>query len=943
MKLFRNIFAGEKKPKTLADKLAEFDSVDQSSIDTVIASDSEDPALRVALLSKASSSALTRTINNGSAPELEKRASELLASRIDDGSLSDDVLLAEIQDTEKLLTVAAFCQDDTLENKVLTTINDQALIIKLCGSATSTKVRQLLAEKIELPDALRDLAKSLKNKDKNAYKTIKAKLDTMRQEEQIQAERKEKVTTLIEEICQLSKRDVDRETQAKLSRLQRRWVEVKECASEAECVQFAESEQACEAQLAKVQSELEKEREREEALRNVGNKRKTVLDALWEIINDIYALEEGESLAEVQHRLAQQREQWQTLNDVDSPNKNQLRDYTQLNEAVAQLFEDYERHGSLQACSARVQARVESNEAMDKAAQNNDVKYLRRLLFPIKSLNSYPASPAIEGAKALLQRVDADYAKRQEDQEKNIGIILGLIRKASAAVDGGRLKQAVGVRHSIDEKCELLDGEPEFLKKKLESLDEAIQKLIDWQAYAVVPKKKALIEAMEKLVGANEPPEALATKIKKLQDEWRGLSQSGKDRKEDLWETFSALADKAYAPCKIHYDKLGQERQANLQKRQQLVQQLQDFYAQYNWEEADWKDVEKILRTAKKELHNYVPVERSANKAVMQAFDVAHASIQTKLDEEFAKNRAAREQLIAQAEKLTEMKDVEQAIEGVKRLQAQWKKVGRCHFKDHDVLWKAFRTHCDKIFDTKAEQNKAQRAATDEIIDGARTLVNQLTALCALEGDALLAARAERDQLQQSFGEVEGLPEKVQRAIERDLNKAADAFDKKVAKVLRDSASRAWQDFFTACEKINHYHHALVSHNNAEALREETEAFIESVSQWPEGTQSFVKQKLLQVADNPSADTDANLKALKLLCIRAEILADQETPETDKGLRMEYQVRLLQQGMTGQAARVNSGSDIAEMAKDWSGVGPVANEDYKSLFERFYASWRELS
>ncbi len=943
MKLFRNIFAGEKKPLTLADKLAAFDGVAQQEIDAAVlgtAGDANDQPLRIALLPKASSGALMRLLADGHNPALEKRASELLAAQVDEGGLSTEALTAGIADTEKLLTVAAFSQGDGLESAVLETISDQALIVKLCRSATSTKVRQLLAEKITSPEELKTLAKSLKTKDKNAYKTIKTKLDAMRQAEQVQAESNEKIATVITEMHQLAQRDIDRETQPRLSRLQRHWTEVSEHASDEFAAQFAQAEKSCTDKLAAQQAALDAEEAHEAAVRSAGDARKQVLGVLWQIIIDVYAITDDEqaALSTAQETFAQQQEQWRALNELNNPSKHQLRDYTQLSEAMAQLHSDYEKNGTLNACYARVLARVESGETIDKTAQNVDVKYLRRLLLPIKSLGAYPVNEPIENTRALLQKVDADYTKRQQDQEKNISNILGLVRKASNAVEAGRLKQAIGVRHSITEKQSLLDGEPEFLQKKLESLDEAIQKLIDWQAYAVVPKKNALIAAMEKLVGADEPPEALATKIKKLQDEWKALSQSGKDRKEELWETFSALADKAYAPCKAFYEDLSQQRQANLAKRQELVKQLQDFYAQYHWDDAVWKDVEKILRTAKKELHGYVPVERAANKDVLTAFDDIHGRIQAKLDEEFSKNRAAKEQLIGQAEKLTQQADVDQAIESVKRLQTQWKTIGRCHFKDSEALWKNFRTHCDKIFEIKSDKNKAQRAATDTLIDNARAFVNQIVALCELEGDALLAARAERDQVQQAFSEVEGLPEKVEKAIARDLTKAAEAFDKKVANSLRESASKAWNEFFTACEKINHYQYAVVDQgSDDEALRAETQAFIEGVSQWPEGTQSLVKQQM-KVA--PEADTQANLKALKLLCIRAEILADHETPAADKALRMEYQVTLLQQGMGAQAARTESGTDIA---KAWSEVGPVAAEDYNALFERFYARWRGLA
>jgi hypothetical protein len=82
-----------------------------------------------------------------------------------------------------------------------------------------------------------------------------------------------------------------------------------------------------------------------------------------------------------------------------------------------------------------------------------------------------------------------------------------------------------------------------------------------------------------------------------------------------------------------------------------------------------------------------------------------------------------------------------------------------------------------------------------------------------------------------------------------------------------------------------------------------------------------------------SADTDNHQKALKTLCIRAEILTDQDTPAEDKALRMEYQVSRLQQGF-GQNSSAN-GVSIQDLTLKWIASGSVATDIYKPLLERF--------
>ncbi len=941
MKFFRNIFSGKTEPQTLESRLQQLKDKSPSELDAIVLGapgDSEDLALRLALLDKASQSVLVQIAGAQSQhASIVKAARQRLAAMVDSQEIPTTALISAISDTEELLTIAAFSATDDFHTQVLNGIEDQALIGKLCGTASSSKVRQLLASKVEDENELKALAKTLKTKDKSAYKIIKAKLDVLREIEVQHQTLQNSAQQLIEEMQYLAQRAVDKETQPRYERLQRRWAELGDGLDADNIQAFSESAEACKKAFDQFLAIIAEENALQEQIQKAGDNRAAIISDLWGLVSQVYGLTSADEavLTSIRQQADEKKAEWDTLKQLDKPVKHHVRDYTNICESIDVLLGEYEAHGCMLECYRRVE------NAEDGEPQKADIKYLRKLLSVTGALQSYPMSETASQVSQLLGKVDADFVARKEEKEKATRGVSALIRKASQAVEQGRIKQAIGVRHSIDEKLALIESVPSFLPKKIEELDEAIQKLVDWQSYAVVPKKQALVDAMEKLVDSDLPAEALATKIKKLQSEWKGLSQSGKDRQEQLWEQFSAFADKAYEPCKKYYDELSETRKNNLLKRQELVKNLQDFYSQYQWDSADWKYVEQIIRGARKEFHGYSPVERAANKTVSTAFDEAFQKLQDKLDAEYAKNKSAKEILIGQAEKLAELADTDQAIDGVKRLQAQWKSIGRCHHKDNDALWKSFRVFCDKIFEEKTQKEGARRAAVDEVINNARGFVTSIQSLVDKTDDALLAARAERDQLQTDFAVLEDIPEKVHKAIERDFNKGLDAFDKKVAKCLRETQSHAWNDFFAACEKINHYHNTVLAEEGGnDTLRNDVESFIEGVNQWPEGGQNFVKQKLLQVASEPHADTAENLKALKLLCIRSEILADQETPETDKQLRMEYQVQLLQKGLGAQRMEENSSVSIA---KEWCCVGPVSEDEYKALFDRFYTSWRSIS
>ena len=81
------------------------------------------------------------------------------------------------------------------------------------------------------------------------------------------------------------------------------------------------------------------------------------------------------------------------------------------------------------------------------------------------------------------------------------------------------------------------------------------------------------------------------------------------------------------------------------------------------------------------------------------------------------------------------------------------------------------------------------------------------------------------------------------------------------------------------------------------------------------------------------SDLAANERALRMLCIRAEILTDRPTPPEDQPLRREYQLQRLVQSL-GQGLRADA-EPLDAMVLEWVGVGPVEDAVYEPLLLRF--------
>jgi len=932
MRLFQQLLGKPIAPKSLVSRIEKLESKASSELEDIVRN-GDDFELRLALLPKISSGpALIEFASQGKVPvEIETIARQFLAQQLDAGSILPGTLLEQIEDAECRLAIAAYCNAVDFQSLALKAIDDQTLLVKFCKSANSARVRQLLAERIDDPELLRELVRFLKGKDKKAYKIVKTKLDGYRAEESRLAGVRNEIIALCDDAEQHTTRHVDKDYVLKSDRLKRRWQMVEGHADAENQEKFQKAIRDCETNIQKYRDELKAAEDLQSQKNNLVQHRRDLITDLWQLIDSLYSLSAVDTLSmnKLESLFDEYKNSWGDLKKFGKTDATEVRDFTLMCGAFQSVCNEYMENSTLVECSER----IVSSES-DVVGLSEDVKYLRRLLSYLHGLERYAVSKSVKQANSILEQLDSDYSALIENRQKQTRLLAGLINKAVRVADQGRLRQALGIRHNIDEKLQKLEELPAQMSRQLELLDESIQQLVDWQAYAVVPKKQALIDQMEKLVGSDIPPEALAAKIKDLQGQWQSLSQSGGNRGEELWEKFSKHADSAYKPCKEHYQKLAGIRKENLQKREQLVAQLREFQQNYDWENPDWKHVETIVRTARSELHGYAPVERSANKSVMQKFDEEIAKIQERLSGEFEKNKAAKQRLISQAEELIVIADTQQSIDAAKRLQIQWKNVGRCHYRDSDALWKEFRGLCDKVFERKEKENNARKAQTNERIDSARSQVDALIALAELSHADLLSKRSERDEIQGTFQAIEGLPEKAHHAIRRDFNKALEIFDHKIEEVLRDNESQAWLTFFDACGRVNDYHVSTIEDKSI--MLPSLEEFVQSVVQWPEGVRSIIKEKITQ--EFTDFDVQENARQLRLLCIRAEIFADKKTPEEDRQLRMEYQVNLLQQGL-GAKLQDNM---VIKIAKEWAKAGPVEKKIYGQLYARFYDSWVAL-
>lgn len=545
------------------------------------------------------------------------------------------------------------------------------------------------------------------------------------------------------------------------------------------------------------------------------------------------------------------------------------------------------------------------------------------------------AAAAAEQAQRLAEQKRAQSEEQQAERQAFRGIE-ELIRKARGALSDGNTSRTAGMRRAIDEKLASSPPLPAHLASQIQQLDRQLEELKDWKSFSVAPKRIQLIEEMESLVGSPLDPQTLADRIKRLQDEWRTLSKGAGENAEADWQRFHDVAQKAYQPCSEYFAAQALVRQENLQRRDALLARLGQFESEHDWERPDWQAVTRILRETKQAWRDCSPVDHKAGRQQQARFTAVATSLQGRLDTEYARNRKQKEALIERAQALLAGDDGRKAVDAAKALQQQWQAVGAVPREADQRLWTEFRRHLDAVFEKRQQESVAFAAGLENNKTQAIALCEQVEKIASLEGAELLGSAAALAGLRSAFEALGEFPRADARALRNRLDQGLDRCRKAIARQHARDAERDWNDLFEAADQVRAYRLAVARGLDVpqlDALKEAAEARIAAVRRWPKNGLATLQEGLGQGTDGRSADLAANEAALKLLCIRAEMLTDTPTPPEDQTLRREYQLQRLVQSM-GQGIRADE-TQLDTMAIEWIRVGPVEDATYASLLQRF--------
>lgn len=851
-------------------------------------------------------------------------------------------------DSQALASIIDQTKNATLGMLALEQLNDENVLEHYALNLPVAQMRQAAAQKLQSEDVLERVVKGSKGKDKSVWRICKDKLGAMRAEQQQEASIEQQIHDICQHIDTLARLPYDNLYAARVEHLQKQWQRLQHHADNEAVHRFNRAFTLCKATVDDIHNEQNRQQEEVARQREALHERMAACEQLEEAVKQLSfnsVLQPGDIPA-LQALLNTQKIRWEEAASVVEPAADERKRFVRIHgllqralDAVRQLGEREARiqqaaSAALDVQEATMAALQEMKKSLDKALGN--LQWPEELAWP-ESLKLH------QQALAHFERLQTKARALEQDAINNIK---GICNDLKQEIEQGHLKSA---QRLLKDASHLVKHLPiktaSGYQKELRDLTVKVNELRDWQGFVSTPKKEELCQEMEALVGAAIDPQALSNKIRRLQEEWRALGEADKGRNKELWDRFSAAAEKAYEPCKLYFDKLHDVRAKNLAERQRICEQLETYLTQYDWANANWKAVNEVYETAKNEWRQYTPVERKDGKQTQDRFNSLLDQLRGKLQDEFNRNRIKREKLIEQAEALAQQDDTTGTIDQAKTLQRQWREVGMVSRRDDARLWKRFRAACDQVFARRDQQRDAAQKEREQNVVHAEHLCDQIEQLAESHIDDAVAAQQEFVQLQQRFEALGYFPREQQDAIQKRYKAVCEHFKQGLTNAQVQLRRSTYQELWRRAGLCDELEDTLLASNQGDLFGAAPEAEWNSDRDVPPAAQSALQARYdaairaLQAGQKPDAQTLLdNASQLQDLCIRLEIAAGVDSPAEDQKRRMELQVSRLSSGLQGRQHSVARGAELIEQLQvEWCLVGPVSAAERERYGKRFKA------
>jgi Domain of Unknown Function (DUF349) len=296
--------------------------------------------------------------------------------------------------------------------------------------------------------------------------------------------------------------------------------------------------------------------------------------------------------------------------------------------------------------------------------------------------------------------------------------------------------------------------------------------------------KKDLIIRLKEVIDNEEKIGTAFQSYKDIHETWKKIGAIPREQRESIQKEYSRLLEIFFYNIKIYKELKENDYRRNKQLKEDLIFKLK----QLRVAQVTNRDLEAQLHALQDEWEEIGPVLNEDWETMKVAYWDAVRSIYDKINEHYEAQRqvlkanidAKKKLITALQERLSELatwnnfKDWETQTAFILDLQAQWKTIGAGGRKENEAVYAEFRALCDTFFNAKKAFNKEKDAASSEIANQKKALIEKALAISTSQdwkntADAL-------KKLQRQWQELGSAGQRFENKLWKEFRAACNVF-----------------------------------------------------------------------------------------------------------------------------------------------------------------------
>jgi hypothetical protein len=276
----------------------------------------------------------------------------------------------------------------------------------------------------------------------------------------------------------------------------------------------------------------------------------------------------------------------------------------------------------------------------------------------------------------------AFYAQRYDELAGSVHLLeqrvtAGVVSPDEATESVRNMRTQVGEAHAVGDLTSLV-GRLDSLLPVISQQRQARRAERAEKTAAAKTEKERLVGEAEKLAESNDWRNG-ANRLRQLLDEWKALPRIDRAADDQLWRRFSGARTSYTRRRKTHFAEQTEKREGARVVKQRLVKEAESLASSREWGPTagayrelmrQWKAAGPAPREVEDDLWGRF---RAAQDTFFGARDEAMAA----QDSEFAANAEAKEKLLAEAQALVPVTDVETAKRTIREIADRWETIGK--------------------------------------------------------------------------------------------------------------------------------------------------------------------------------------------------------------------------------------------------------------------------